>query len=215
MRAAVPRWGLLLAMLVAAGASQAGRPMAVEDADVSEVGGGELQTWYGRPHRGDRVWTSEFAVGVWEGVEIGAGVARNFNGPQTAGAVQVKLRLTPARDDGCQAGVVLARAQVRHTSQHESMVNGALTCQLAGGPVHLNLGVVRAELGGTRTTWGAAKEFAFGALTAHVEAFGQQQSKPTWQFGLRHALTAALQIDGSLGRTDHTTVFSIGMRFGW
>jgi hypothetical protein len=215
MRNLVPRWGLCFALLVAAGTSQAGRPMAVEDADVAEVGGGELQTWFGRPSRGDRVWTSELAVGVLEGVEVGFGVARNFSGPQTAGTVQLKLRLTPARDDGCQAGAVLARAQVRHTGQHESMLNGALSCQLAGGPVHLNLGGVRAQAGEQRMTWGAAKEFAFGALTAHLEVFGQQQAKPTWQFGLRHALTADWQIDGSLGRTDHTTLFSIGMRLGW
>lgn len=50
-------------------------------------------------------------------------------------------------------------------------------------------------------------------MTAHVEYFGQQQSSPTFQIGLRTGLTKNVQIDGSLGHSRGDALFSVGLKF--
>ncbi len=204
--------GLLLAY---AAPADAGRPLTVDDAGVADVGGGQLETWYARPASRDRLWTTALGVGVLDWLELGASVERNFSGPSTTTAVQAKMRLTPAREGGCNAGAVVGRAHANRGGGQATYLNGLFTCDIEGGPLHLNLGANRADGGGTAKTWGVAKEFELGAVTAHVEAFGQQHAKPTFQLGVRHTIVGDLQVDGTLGRSDGKTVFSVGLRLGF
>nr|WP_145545300.1 hypothetical protein [Variovorax boronicumulans] len=193
----------------------AGRPLTVDDANVAEVGGGQVETWYVRPAARDRLWTSTLGVGVLEGLELGLGVERNFSLPETSTAVQAKMRLTPSVEGGCNVGAVLGRMHLHRERGDATYANGLFTCNLEGGPLHLNLGANRPDGGGTRATWGAAKEFELGAVTAHVEAFGQQHGKPTLQFGLRREIFKNVQVDGTLGRSERKAVFSLGVRLGF
>ncbi|WP_326543697.1 hypothetical protein [Pseudorhodoferax sp.] len=202
-------------LLAAAAPAWAGRPLTVDDANVAEPGGGQVESWYARPAGRDRLWTTTLGVGVLGWMELGLGVERNFSVPETSTAVQAKVRLTPSVEGGCNAGAVLGRMHLHRERGDATYVNGLATCNLDGGPLHLNLGAHRADGGGTHATWGAAKEFELGAVTAHVEAFGQRGSKPTLQFGLRRELAKDLQIDGTLGRSERKAVFSVGLRVGF
>lgn len=192
----------------------AGRPLTVDDANVAEVGGGQVESWYARPASRDKLWTTALGVGVLDWLELGLGVERSFS-VETSTAVQAKMRLTPSVEGGCNAGAVVGRMHLHRERADATYVNGLFTCNLDGGPLHLNLGAHRADGGGTHATWGAAKEFELGAVTAHVEVFGQQHGKPTYQFGLRREIVKNLQIDGTLGRSDRKAVFSVGLRVGF
>ncbi len=201
--------------MVASAPAWAGRPLTVDDANVAEVGGGQVESWYARPASRDRLWTSTLGVGVLDWLELGVGVERNFSGPETSTAVQAKMRLTPSVEGGCNVGAVLGRTHLHRERGDATYANGLFTCNLDGGPLHLNLGAQRPDGGGTRALWGVAKEFELGAVTAHVEAFGQQDGKPTFQFGLRREVVKNLQIDGTLGRSEGKAVFSVGVRVGF
>ena len=205
----------LLAASTVSAPAWAGRPLTVDDANVAEVGGGQLESWYARPAGRDRLWTSALGVGVLDWLELGVGVERNFSVPETSTAVQAKMRLTPSVEGGCNAGAVVGRMHLHRERGDATYVNGLVTCNLDGGPLHLNLGAHRPDGGGTHATWGVAKEFELGAVTAHVEAFGQQHGKPTLQFGLRREIFKNVQIDGTLGRAERKAVFSVGVRLGF
>ena len=56
----------------------AGRPLTVDDANVNEVGAGQLETWHARQADGVNVWTVAPAYGLMEGVEIGASWSRDI-----------------------------------------------------------------------------------------------------------------------------------------
>lgn len=202
-------------LCLAAMPTWAGRPLTVDDATVADVGGGQVETWYARPAGRDRLWTSTLGVGVLDWLELGLGLERNFSVPETSTAVQAKMRLTPSVEGGCNLGAVVGRLHLHRERGDATYVNGLITCNLDAGPLHLNLGAQRPDGGGTLKTWGVAKEFELGAVTAHVEAFGQQHGKPTLQFGLRREIARNLQIDGTLGRSDRKAVFSVGLRLGF
>ncbi len=210
------RAGALLALsCLGTDLAWAGRPLTVDDANVADVGGGQVETWYARPASRDKLWTTAFGVGVLDWLELGGAVERNFSGPGTTTAVQAKMRLTPSVDGGCNVGAVVGRAHANRGGDEATYLNGLFTCNLDGGPLHVNLGASRADGGSTLKTWGVAKEFELGAVTAHLEAFGQQHGKPTVQFGLRRELVKNLQLDGTLGRSDRKAVFSVGLRLGF
>jgi len=210
------RAGALLALsCLGTDLAWAGRPLTVDDANVADVGGGQVETWYARPASRDKLWTTAFGVGVLDWLELGGAVERNFSAPGTSTAVQLKMRLTPSVEGGCNVGAVVGRAHANRGGGEATYLNGLFTCNLDGGPLHVNLGANRADGGSTLKTWGVAKEFGLGAVTAHVEAFGQQHGKPTVQFGLRRELVRNLQLDGTLGRSDRKAVFSVGLRLGF
>jgi len=118
------------------------------------------------------------------------------------------------QDDGCNAGAVLGVTQARGAGRMP-YVNGLFTCNSAWGATHFNLGANRASGGPTLGTWGVAHEREFGAVTAHVEAFGQRLAKPTFQIGARKEIAKGLQLDGTLGRSNRETLVSVGLKVGF
>lgn len=207
-------WARMLlgsALLALAGLAWAERPLTVEDADTAEVGGGQLESWLARASDGSRVWTTSVGVGVWDGVELGAAYARNTRLNENTTALQAKFRLTPSVEGGCNLGAVLGVAHTDRGVGRDYEATGLLTCRLAPFTLHTNLGATRAQGGPTLASWGVAAEKAFGDLTAHLEAFGEQHGKPTVQVGLRKEILPNLQLDGTLGRAERRTVFSVGL----
>lgn len=191
----------------------AGRPLAVDDANVNEAGAGHVETWYARQVGGANVWTVAPAYGAMEGVEIAASWARDATNTVNTTALQAKFRLTPSRKNGCNIGAVIGASQPNNGSDNTPYINGLLSCNMEAGSLHLNLGATHPPDGPTLNTWGLAFERAFGAMTAHVEYFGHDQSSPTFQLGLRTELLKNVQIDGTVGHSSDDALFSLGLKF--
>lgn len=198
---------------LAGGACLAGRPLAVDDANVNDVGAGHVEAWYARTAGGVNVWTVAPAYGLIEGVEISGSLARDATNKVNTSALQAKFRLTPSRKDGCNVGAVIGASQPNNGTTNTAYLNGLLSCNGEAGSLHINLGANRPPDSPTLLTWGLAIEREFGALTPHVEYFGQEQSIPTFQIGLRTQLNKSLQLDGTVGRVGTDTLFSLGLKF--
>ena len=202
-----------LVTVLASSACMAGRPLAVDDANVNDVGAGHVEAWYARTAGGVDVWTVAPAYGLIEGVEIGGSLARDATNKVNTSALQAKFRLTPSRKDGCNVGAVIGASQPNNDTTNTTYLNGLLSCNGEAGSLHINLGANRPPDSPTLLTWGLAIEREFGALTPHLEYFGQEQSIPTLQIGLRTQLNKSLQLDGTVGRVGTDTLFSLGLKF--
>ena len=191
----------------------AGRPLTVDDANVGDVGAGQVEAWYARQADGANVWTVAPAYGVMEGVEIGASWSRDATNNVNTTAVQAKFRLTPSLEQGCNVGAVIGVSQPNDGSGNTPYLNGLLSCNSAAGSLHLNLGANHPAGGQTLRSWGLAVEREMGAVTAHIEYFGQEQTSPTLQLGLRTELLKNVQIDGAVGHSGGDALFSIGLKY--
>ncbi len=196
-----------------AGSCLAGRPLSVDDANVDDVSTGHVETWYGRQSGHSNNWTAAPAYAVASGVEIDGLVSRDSSAAVNSGAVQIKLRLTESRSDGCNFAGTLGLSRASGDPTSTPYLNAIATCNMHGGAVHLNLGAQHAASNATIRTWGVAYERELGAITGHVEYFGQQQARPTAQVGLRSEVVKNIQLDGTLGRSGRDTVCSLGMKF--
>ena len=190
----------------------AGRPLSVDDANVNERGAGHLETWYARALGGGRVWTVAPAYAPWDGVELSGAWARDVRSAISTTSVQAKFRLSESRPNACHPGAVIGAAHVGDSRGNTRYANLLLTCNQTDGALHLNLGASRPPGGPTLPTFGLAYEQDLGAMTGHVEVLGQRQSKPTVGLGLRKEVVKDVQIDGSLGRSNRETLFSLGFK---
>ena len=206
---------LFCVSLLAAGSSYAGRPLAVDDANVNDTGSGHIEAYYQRLPGNVNTWTVSPAYGVAEGLEIAASFNRDNTAEVNTTAVQLKFRLTESKKAGCNVAASLGLSQTNVAGVGSSQfVTGLMSCNTeASGSVHVNLGLVNPPSGPATGVWGVAYEREFGALTGHVELFGAENALPTVQLGLRTLLTKNLQIDGSVGRNNDESIYSVGFKF--
>ena len=202
-------------LVLASGASLAGRPLSVDDANVNDVGAGHVEAWYARQADGSGLWTVAPAYGVASGIEVGAAVSRDTTNDVTSTAIQAKFRITPSQQSGCNVGAVvgISQATTGGASTNTPYVNGLLTCNMAAGSLHFNLGSMQPSGSAALTTWGIAFERELGPITAHVEYFGVTDSQPTLQLGARTELVKNLQLDATVGRINNDTLLSLGLKF--
>ncbi len=205
---------LLSCAILIATPALAGRPLTVDDASVNETGNGHVEAWYARQPGRLHTWTLAPAYAPIDGLEFSAAFSRDRTTPQSTQAVQAKWRITAVQDSGCNLGAVLGRSQTRGSGT-TPYLNGLMTCNSGWGATHFNLGANRAPGASTLGTWGVAHEHAFGAITAHVEAFGQRLAKPTFQVGARSEIAKGLQLDGTIGRSNRETLASMGLKYSF
>lgn len=205
-----------LLLLFVASKAYAGRPLSVDDAGVNDKGTGHVEAWYARQPGHAHTWTIAPAYSPVEGIEFGAALTRDRTNQMSSGQAGIKFLITPSRENGCNAGAAFGLSHTRHRAgadgANSAFIVGLATCNGAGGSAHLNLGGTRDPGVATMGTWGIAYEREVGVVTAHVEAFGQRHAKPTYQVGARFQLTEQLQIDGTIGRSNRETLFSVGFR---
>ena len=212
----IVKFPLLLAVVAAtlgANVCLAGRPLTVDDANVNAVGAGQVEVWYARQADDAPVWTVAPAYGLIEGVEVASSWARDTSHQINTAALQAKFRLTPSLEEGCNLGVVIGVSQPNDDSGRTPYLNGLLSCNSDAGALHLNLGANRPAGGATLNTWGLAFEREFGAVTAHLEYFGQEQAKPSVQLGLRTELVKNVQIDATVGHSSGDSLVSVGLKY--
>jgi hypothetical protein len=192
---------------------QAGRPLTVDDANVNDVGEGHVEGWWTRGPSGSRSWTVAPAYSPIQNVELGAGMARDPKTRLETQNIQVKFRLTPSQDNGCNVGAVVGTARTTGEAS-KAYVNALFTCNHAKlGSLHTNLGALDVSNSQRIGTWGLAWERAYGDVTAHVEVYGQQHDKPTWATGLRTNILPKFQLDGSIGRQGGHNLLTLGTKW--
>lgn len=206
------RAGALACLVTLCGVASAGRPLVVDDANVNEAGHGQLEAWAARAP-GSTSYNLAPAYAPIDGLEIGALLARDTKADLTLSALQAKWRITPSQEDGCNAGAVLGIAHARG-APNTAYLNGLFTCNKpAWGSVHLNVGVSKPRGEREALGWGVAYEREIGGVTPHVEWFGSDGAKPTFQVGLRGNITQRIQLDGSVGRSNGATLYTLGTKF--
>ena len=194
-------------------AALAGRPLTVDDANVNDLGAGHVEIWYGRMPGKLNTWNVAPAYSPIRDVEVAAVISRDATDQVTTTAAQIKWRITEAKPDGCNICMTLGLSHASQGIGNTPYLNGIVSCNHKGGALHLNAGVLHPEESGkTLTSWGVAYERDLGFATGHVEVFGQEQSKTTAQVGLRKDVLPGLQLDGTIGRNDRDTVFSLGVK---
>lgn len=205
---------VLGALLVAASSAvMAGRPLSVDDANTNDAGAGHVEMWVSRAP-GSTVLNVAPAFAPIDGLEFAVALARDTSSKVNASTVQLKWRITPSQEAGCNVGTSVGASRFSDGGGHLRFLNGLVSCNLGGqGSAHLNLGVVKPSGDGSVKTWGVAYEREAGPVTPHVEFFGAKGSKPTAQVGLRGKLSEAWQVDGTFGRSDGENLFSLGLKF--
>ncbi len=210
-----PKILMLSLALMSASSSFAGRPLAVDDANVNDAGTGHVEAYYQRQPGNTNTWTISPAYGITEGVEIAAAFNRDNTAEVNTTSIQVKLRLTESKKTGCNFATSLGLAQTNVAGTGSStFANGLMSCNMdESGSVHVNLGLVSPPSGPNTGVWGIAYERNFGALTGHIELFGAENAQPAVQVGLRTMLTKRLQLDGTVGRSNDEAIYSLGFKF--
>lgn len=204
---------LFLVAFVCIFEAQAGRPLTVDDANVNDVGEGQVEGWWTRSPNGSRSWTVAPAYAPIKNVELGAGVSRDQKTGLESVNVQAKFRITESQEKGCNFGAVVGTARTDGESSKE-YVNGLFTCNHPTlGSLHTNLGALDFSKSQRIGTWGLAWERAYGEVTAHVEVYGQRQETPTWATGLRMNILPKLQIDASVGRQSGQNLLTLGTKW--
>jgi hypothetical protein len=196
--------------------SFAGRPLAVDDANVNDTGSGHVETFYQRGAGGANSWTISPAYGIIEGVEIAAAFNRDNTADVNTTSIQGKIRLTASKKDGCNVATSFGLSQPNTAGVGtSSFISGLMSCNMdEAGSVHVNLGVVFPPADANRVgVWGIAYEREFGPVTGHVEMFGQESALPTFQIGLRTMVTKTIQLDGTVGSTNNESIYSVGLKF--
>jgi hypothetical protein len=202
-------------LAIAATAALAGRPLSVDDAGINALGEGHVELWVGRAD-GATSWNVSPAFAITKSVEL-SGLVSYVDAPglRTTG-VQTKWMVTPSRDDACNAAASLGAL---HASSDVGSSNGRyvlaiLSCNgTALGNVHMNLGYTKTSSTSGESNWGIALEHPFGALTPHIEVFGSESTSSVLQFGLRGDIARNVQIDGTVGRSDGSTLTTLGLKF--
>ena len=203
------------ALLCLAAPTHAGRPLAVDDAGVDEVGHGHIEVWWeGQRGQPGTIYAAPAFTPI-EGLELGALLARDRDEHQTLQGLQAKWLWSPAQEQGCNAG---SSAGLTHRRQGAGKNAGSVwalnligTCAAPWGVVNANLGSQRERGQSWLATWGASLELSGGAITPHLETFGVRHSAPTFQTGARWEWAPGKQLDATIGRQQGRTVLSLGV----
>lgn len=208
--------GLVALAAFAAGCPHvhAGRPLTVDDAGVNAPGEGHVEVWWEGVHqeRGAVFAAPAYAPRALPGLELGALLARDLHGRTTLSGLQAKWQWTPPRDGGCHAASSAGLVHAYGENGSTLALMGIGTCTMSWGAVHANLGAFRTPERHWRPAWGVAVESTWGAVTAHVEAFGERDGPPTYQTGALWEWTPGWQLDGIVGRRQDRTLLSLGVK---
>lgn len=203
---------IALASITAALPAFAGRPLTVDDANLNDKGHGHVEAWAARDAGKADVLTVAPAFSPWEAVELVAVLARDRTASVTTTSLIGRFRITPPQASGCN---VLAALGHRHDSPggNQPFAYSALTCNSGALALHVNLGAAKPSGASSFGTWGIGLEHATGRITPHLEAFGREHARPTFQVGARTEVAKGWQVDGTFGRSSGETLFSLGFKF--
>ncbi len=208
------RLATLAIALSSAMAAHAGRPLAVDDANVNDKGAGHIEAWVARDTSKSNVLNLAPAYAPIDGLEISGVLSRDTTNRVNAQSLQAKWRITPSKEKGCNVAAVLGATHLSGGGGNATYLSGNLSCNGLGPVnVHANLGATKSKSASAIGTWGVAAELPMASWTPHVEVFGAEGSKATAQLGARTQLTKELQLDGNVARNDGQTAYSLGVKY--
>ncbi len=200
-----------------AASAQAGRQLTLDDASVDDAQTGHVEAWVSRSITGANAYTVAPAYAFNKSLELDALLSRDTTQRVNTVALQFKGLFTPSQKEGCNTGGTLgvSHSQANSTTVNAPYVNGILTCNHNETAFHANAGAAKPEGSKTLGTWGVALEHEWASeFTLHAEAFGQQQSKPTFQIGAR-VEWGNFQLDGTAGHNDGKPLYSLGVKWSF
>jgi hypothetical protein len=197
---------LLAALYTAATTAHAGRPLAIDDATITNAKGCELETWMQKSGAETEYWSLP-NCNVNGNLELTLGAVRvtGDDSGRTAVFMQAKTLLKPLQTNGWGAGLAVANQY-----DAEKNVDGVLSVNVPVSfsfdddriLVHVNSGFMHKRDGGRDVaTWGTGAELQLTERTGVTsEVYRQDVGKPFFQFGIRHQLIRnRMQIDASYG----------------
>ena len=205
-----------LTLLVLGTSAHAGRPLAVDDANVNDKGKGHVEVWVARDSDKINTWNLAPAFAPVEGVEIGVGYAKARKSGEAAQAIQAKWRITPSQENGCNVASTLGTVHEKNVGNSPYLV-GIMTCNMPLGSMHVNLTRHNPKDEKNYNSWGVAFERPMGSYTPHIEAFADQGGKTTLQMGVKTEIAEGWQLDATVGRDRQNTanVFSLGFKYSF
>ena len=211
---------LITALMLASAAVYAERPLVVDDPGVVDVGHGHIETWFEKRGKKDRSWNLNAAIGIAKNLGIYTSFTKNIEEDRTTvSAIELKWQITEVKGDGCHVGGLIGISHENVKGGNEPYVKGLAGCYYGDNSVYLNFGISNPRNESKDkflTNWGVAYERPlFYGVIGHIEYFSAKEDKPTFQVGLRRTFFDHLQLDGSIGRYDGETVFSLGMKISF
>lgn len=219
---------LALAALLAAGPTQAARPMITDDARIVDPKSCQLESWT-KFNRDSTEYWAQPACNFTGNLELAIGAARgksDFGVRTTDVLIQGKTLFKTLEPDGWAWGLTVGN--VRHPDIHtgnnligDVYVNVPATFAFKDDRLflHTNLGWLREkQVDRNRMTWGLGTEAQLSPSTWLIaETFGQNQGRPFYQMGLRYWLVPNhVQLDTTYGNRAGSGTqerwFSIGLR---
>jgi hypothetical protein len=205
-----------LALLVLGTSAHAGRPLAVDDANVNDKGKGHVEVWVARDSDKINTWNVAPAFAPVEGVEVGVSYAKARKSGTAEQAIQAKWRITPSQENGCNVASTLGTVHEKNVGNSPYLV-GIMTCNMPLGSMHVNLTRHNPKDEKNYNSWGVAFERPMGSYTPHIEAFADQGGKTTLQMGVKTEIAEGWQLDATVGRDRQNTanVFSLGFKYSF
>ncbi len=204
----------LAALGVLGGPAWAVRPLSVDSATTAAKGTGYVDAWVARQPGKDDTLNITPAYSPWEVLEVSVPLSRNRTDSVNSVGVLARVRITEPQKAGCNFLVALGHRDLR-PGGNQSQAYTAASCNRNDFALHANLGAAKPSGTSSVGTWGVALEHDTGTFVAHVESFGQERSKPTFQLGARREVAKGWQVDGTLGRFNGETLFSLGVKLGF
>lgn len=221
-------------LLMAPAMSQAGRPLATEDADILAENECEWEGFVARESSSGspsvRGWATQVGCGLGvlsSQVALGYGRSRANSEPATQElAISGKTGLLE-RTDTQPLGITLAwaigatRAQGRAFKHDATLLNLVATRAIGDDlKLHANLGWARSEeTRQSATTWNLAAELSVNsALDLGAEVYGDDRNKPAVGVGARWHLNEQLSLNASYAvqaETPRIKLWTIGFKLAF
>jgi hypothetical protein len=211
MHSSYTRTLIAMALAASAGAAWADRPLTVDNAAINPKGGGDIELSFTRIDS-ENLTTVKGGYSLLDNVELNAFYA-SASGLRITG-LAAKWVITPTPKSGCNVGAELGYTNVKldgFGSSNGTGLNGILSCYSTVN-FHANLGYSKPSGASGATSYGLALEYPMNVVTPHIEVFGVEDIDPTVQIGLRGNIAKNVQLDGTVGRSDGVSVYSVGLR---
>jgi len=203
-------------------------PMHTDDAGTLNKGGMKVEAVWSRDSAAPKTNTIEalFGLSVIENLEFEVGLARDRNDDAKANVVGFGAKWVPIQNEtGWSLGARFDYGQARvnesgdKSTERDYALTGLASYRMENSQIlHVNLGLVRTKDDDTKWenvgTWSLGYEFPLlENLQLTADLFGEENTDPNVQLGLRYEIIDGLKVSGAIGRGNARNFGQVG--FAW